>query len=165
MATNHGGSGQSLGRGAKMTRKDIVVEIPQDFHHEDTDDFENVKQENPTRLAAITRELDDLHHQVQAGEGQPMEAPYHIEHELQRLSISLCPSAPPEPLEDVLKQYTDTLWSAQKQTNFANTLMQDITIFNGSNATQLEDWLVDIETAADLSAESRTKLSKQSQKD
>ena len=36
--------------------------------------------------------------------------------------------------------------------------MQDITIFSGNNATQLEDCLVEIETAADLSAESRTKL-------
>ena len=52
----------------------------------------------------------------------------------------------------------DTLCSAKKQTNFTNTLIQDITIFNGNDATQLEDWLVDIETAADLSAESRTKL-------
>ena len=38
-----------------------------------------------------------------------------------------------------------------------NTLIQDITIFNGNDATQLEDWLVNIETAANLSAESRTK--------
>ena len=53
----------------------------------------------------------------------------------------------------------DILCSAQKQTNFTTTLIQDITIFNGNNAKQLEDWLVDIETAADLSAESRTKLS------
>ena len=36
--------------------------------------------------------------------------------------------------------------------------MQDIPIFNGNDATQLEDWLVDIETAANLSAESRRKL-------
>ena len=52
----------------------------------------------------------------------------------------------------------ETLYSAQKQTNFANTLIQDITIFNENEATKLEDWLVDIDTAADLSAESRTKL-------
>ena len=74
-----------------------------------------------------------------------------------RLFTSLCPSAPPEPLQDVLKQYTDILCSAEKQTNFTNTLIQDIPIFNGNNATQLEDWLVDIETAANLPAESRTK--------
>ena len=38
------------------------------------------------------------------------------------------------------------------------TLIQDIPTFNGSNLTQLEDWLVDIETAADLIDKSRTKL-------
>ena len=52
----------------------------------------------------------------------------------------------------------ETICSAQKQTNFMNTLIQDIPIFNGNDSTQLEDWLVDIETAADLTAESRTKL-------
>ena len=61
-------------------------------------------------------------------------------------------------LEDVLKQYMHTLCSAQKQTNFTNTLIQDITIFNGNDATQLGYWLVDIETGANLSAENRTKL-------
>ena len=58
----------------------------------------------------------------------------------------------------MLKQYMDTLCSAQKETNFMNTLIQDITSFNGNDSSQLEDWLVDIENAADLSAESRTKL-------
>ena len=140
-----------------MTRKDIDVDIPQDFHHEDTDNFENIEDENPTSLAAITRQLDDLHHQIQAGEGQPMEALHHIECKLQRLSIALHPLAPLEPLNHILKQYMDTLCSAQKQTNFANTLIQDVPIFNGNDSTQLEDWLVDIETAANLSAESRTK--------
>ena len=93
--------------------------------------------------------MDNLHHKVQAGEGQPAEALHCIECELHRLSIALHPSAPPEPLNDVLKQYTDTLCSAQKQTNFANTLIQNIPIFNGNDPTQLEDWLVDIETAAE----------------
>ena len=124
----------------------------------DTNDFESVEQENHTDLAAVTRELDDLHHRVQAGEGQPTEVLHHIEHKLQRLSIALPPSAPLESLNDVLKQYTDTLCSAQKQTNLTNTLIQDITIFNGNDSMQLEEWLVDIETAANLSAESRTKL-------
>ena len=102
--------------------------------------------------------MDDLCQHIQAGEGQPSEDLNCIEHKLQRLSISHCPSAPLEPLEDVLKQSIDTLCSAQNQTNFTNTLIQDITIFNGNDATQLEDWLVDIETAADLAAESRTTL-------
>ena len=52
----------------------------------------------------------------------------------------------------------ETLCSAQKQTTFTNTLIQDILTFNGSDLAQLEDWLTDIETAADLTNESRTKL-------
>ena len=95
---------------------------------------------------------------VQAGEGQPAEALHHIEHANSKdYQEHLCPSTPPEPLNDILRQYTDTLCSAQKQTNFTNTLIQDISIFNGNDSAQLEDWLVDIETATDLSAESRTK--------
>ena len=60
---------------------------------------------------------------------QPLEALNHIDHKLQRLSISLHQSAPPEPLEEVLKHYTDTLCSAQNQTNCATSLLQDILIF------------------------------------
>ena len=40
---------------------------------------ENVEEENHTNLAACTRELDDLCHRVQAGEGQPLETLHHIE--------------------------------------------------------------------------------------
>ena len=60
MPTHHGGSGQPLDRDATITRMGIDVDIPQDFHHDDTDNFENVAHENPTSLAAIARELDDL---------------------------------------------------------------------------------------------------------
>ena len=70
----------------------------------------------------------------------------------------LCPSAPSEPLDEVLQQYTETLCTAQKRTTFASTLLQDITIFNGNDSTQLEDWLINIETATDLTSESQTKL-------
>ena len=40
-----------------------------------------------------------------------------------------------------------------------NTLTQDIPTFNGSDSIQLEDWLIDIETTANLTDESRTILS------
>ena len=42
--------------------------------------------------------------------------------------------------------------------SFVNTLLQDITIFNGIDSSQLEDWLIDIETTANLTNKSRTKL-------
>ena len=64
----------------------------------------------------------------------------------------------------MLKHYTDTLCSAQKQTNFATSLLQDVLIFTGHDPTLLEDWLTDIETVADLTSESRTKLSEANQR-
>ena len=44
------------------------------------DNFGNVEQENHTNLATLAQELDDLHHRVLAGEGQPTEALHCIEH-------------------------------------------------------------------------------------
>ena len=87
-----------------------------------------------------------------------MEAIHCLECGLYRLLLTFQPSAPPEPQDEVLQQYTETVCSAQKQTTFANTLIQDIPTFNGSDSTQLEDWLIDIETTANLTDESRTKL-------
>ena len=95
---------------------------------------------------------------VDINETQPTEAISCLECKLNRLTLTLCPSAPLEPLDEVLQQYIETLCTAQKKTSFVNTLLQDITIFNGNNSSQLEDWLSNIETASDLTSESRTKL-------
>ena len=163
MATHHGGSGQPLDRDVDITREahkttDTDIENTQDFHPVETDHFEDLQHNSPMKLTALTRELDDLHHSVQAGKGQPKDTLNHIEHKLKRLSISLNPPAPTEPLGEVIRHYTNTLCSDQKQTNLTNSLLQDISVFNGHDTTQLEDWQVDIEIAADLTAESRTKL-------
>ena len=64
----------------------------------------------------------------------------------------------PQTLDEVLQKYMEILCSAQKQTTFANILIQDIPTFNGSDSTQLEDWLIDIVTAANLTDESRPRL-------
>ena len=156
MVTHHGGTGQLLDRDTTPHEQD--TDILSNYHHEDMDNFENVEHENHTTLKALTRDLDDLWHRVDTAKGQPMEAINHLECELHRLSLAFHFSAPLEPLHDVLQQYTETLCSAQKQTTFVNTLIQDIPTFNGSNSAQLEDWLMDIETAANLMDESRTKL-------
>ena len=108
MVTCHRGAGQPLDRDATLNGKDTDVTILHDYHHKDMNNFENVEQENHTNLATLTQELDDLHHRVQAGEGQPTETLHHIECKLQRLSIALCPSAPLEPLDNVLQQYMET---------------------------------------------------------
>ena len=44
------------------------------------------------------------------------------------------------------------------KTNFTNSLLQDTSIYTGHDTTLVEDWLVDIESAADLTSESRIKL-------
>ena len=67
---------------------------------------------------------------------------------------------PTEPFGEVVPQYMDTLCTAQKQTHLTNSLLQDIAIFNEHNSTKLEEWLMDIETPADLTSESGSKLAK-----
>ena len=69
MVTHHGGSGQPLDRVTDMLREeqpvmDTDVELQQDFHPEDTDQFENLEHNNPNRLHIITREIDDLHQRI-----------------------------------------------------------------------------------------------------
>ena len=91
-----------------------------------------------------------------------------IECELQNLSIALHPPPPPAPTEpfgEVMQQYTDTLCTTQKQSNLTNSLLQDMAVFNEHNSTKLEEWLTDIETAADLTNESRAELAKANQGD
>ena len=61
MATHHGGSGQHLERDINPHKiTDTEIEHVQEFHHVNTNDFEDSETNNPTRLTAITRELDDL---------------------------------------------------------------------------------------------------------
>ena len=155
MATHYRGTGQPSEMDPNPQTQDI--DIPNDYP-EHNDDFENTEHENHTWLKELTNELDHLWHKVEATKNQPTNAINHLECELHRLSLALCPSAPSEPLDEVLQQYTETLCTAQKKTTFTSTLLQDITIFNGNDSTQLEAWLLNIETATNLTNECRTKL-------
>ena len=67
---------------------------------------------------------------------------------------------PTEPFGEVIHQYTDTLCTTQKQMNLTNSLLQDIAVFNEYDSTKFEEWLMDIETTADLTNESQAKLAK-----
>ena len=58
----------------------------------------------------------------------------------------------------MLDKYTKTLCTAQKKTSLESSLLQDIPTLNGQDSSQLEDWLTDIETASELTGESRTKI-------
>ena len=85
-----------------------------------------------------------------------MDAINHLEQKLNQLAITLCP--PTEPIGEVLNKYTNTLCTAQKKTSLESSLLQDIPIVNGSDSSQLEDWLTDIETASELTDKGRTRL-------
>ena len=66
VATHHRGSGNPLDRDIVMNREYQTaihsdVEVTQDFHPIETDHFADLEHNNPARLTAITRELDDLH--------------------------------------------------------------------------------------------------------
>ena len=58
MATHHRGTGQPLERDPNPQEQDI--DIPNDYQHEDIDDFENLETENQTLLRDLTKELDHL---------------------------------------------------------------------------------------------------------
>ena len=129
------------------------------------DDFENIEHENHAWLRDLINVVDYLQHKVGANKTQPTEAISHLECKLNRSTLILHPSAPPEPLDEVLEQYTESLCTAQKKMSFVNILLQDITIFNSNNSSQLEDLLIEIETAADLTSKIRTKLAQAKSKD
>ena len=84
MATQHGDLGQPLDRDIDIAREahettDTDIKNTQDFYRGDTDHFEDLQHNNPTKLTALIREVDDLYQQVQAGEGQLTETLYCIE--------------------------------------------------------------------------------------
>ena len=46
----------------------------------------------------------------------------------------------------------------RRKTSLKSSLLQDITVLNGNDSSQLEDWLTDIESVSDLTGKTRTKL-------
>ena len=66
MATHNGGPGNLLDRdidptSENQTTADTNIADTQNFHPVETDHFKDLELNNPTKLAAITRELDNLH--------------------------------------------------------------------------------------------------------
>ena len=155
MATHYGGRGKLSEKDSDPQENDVTI---YDEYQEDINNFENVEPDLHERLRDLTHEIDHLWQKVEANESKPMDTISHLECKLNRLALTLCLFTLPEPIEEVLQQYTDTLCTTQKKTSFVNTLLQDIMIFNGNASSQLEDWFIDIETASDLTGESRTKL-------
>ena len=130
----------------------------QDNYQADINDLENIEPNHQAGLRDLTCKIKQLWQTIEANDNDLMDAISHLECKLNQLAILLCPPMPVEPIWDVLNRYTNTLCNAQRKTSFENSLLQDITILNRNDSSQLEDWLTDIETASDLTSERRTKL-------
>ena len=100
--------------------------------------------------------MEHLRQTIEDKDNDPRDAIHQLEQKLNQLILTLHP--PSEPIEEVLDKHTDTLCNAQKKTSLESSLLQDIPILNGQDSSQLEEWLTDIETATELTGESRTKL-------
>ena len=132
MATHYGGTGKPSEKDSDPQENDVAIHIE---YQGDINDFENVEPDHHERLRDLTHEIDHLWQKVQANESEPMDAIIHWECKLNRLALTLHPSALLESIEEVLQQCTDTLCTAQKKMSFVNTLLQDIAIFNGNNSS------------------------------
>ena len=132
---------------------DTSMEDPetQDLDNASQDDFqdENIVQNLLCKTECLKQAIEDR-------DNDPREAIQQLEQRLNRLTLTLCPSS--NPIEQVLDKYTKTLCTTQKKTSLESSLLQDILTLNGQDSSQLEDWLTDIETASELTGESRTKI-------
>ena len=125
----------------------------------DTQDIDNTSQDDlqdENIVQNLLHETECLRQAVETRDNDPREAIQQLEQRLNRLTLTLHCSN--DPIENVLDRYTKTLCTTQKKTSLESSLLQDIHTLNGQDSSQLEDWLIDIETASELTGESRTKL-------
>ena len=141
MATHFGGVGNTPMENPKTQDVDNVSE--------DESQDEDLIRQLLCKTAHLKQFLEDR-------DNEPREAIRDLEQRLNELTLTLhCPDTP---IENVLDRYTETLCTAQKKTSLESSLLQDIPILNGQDSSQLEDWLMDIGTASELTGKSRTKL-------
>ena len=141
MATRFGGIGNTPIENSRIQEPNNISE----GESQDEDPFKQVL----TETAYIKQFVEEKFN-------EPREAIHEIEQRLNDLTLALCHQN--TSIENVLDRYTETLCTAQKKTSLESSLLQDIPILNGQDSSQLEDWLMDIETASELTGEGRTKL-------
>ena len=125
----------------------------------ETQDVDNISEDDFQDEHIVQKLLHETEHLKQVIEDRnndTREAIHELEQRLNRLTLTLC--CLDVPIENMLDRYTKTLCSTQKKTSLESSLLQDIPTLNGQDSSQLEDWLMDIETASELTGESRTKL-------
>ena len=132
---------------------DAPVENPK---NQETDNVSEDESQDEDLIRQVLTETANIKQFVEEKYNEPREAIHEIEQRLNDLTLAL--RRQNTPIENVLDRYTETLCTAQKKTSLESSLLQDIPILNGQDSSQLEDWLMDIETASELTNKSRTKL-------
>ena len=99
--------------------------------------------------------MEWLRQTVEGKDTDPRDAIKHLEQKLNQLAITLCPST--EPIGEVLNKYTDTVQCSEENIS-RKLIVTSYSHIEWKYSSQLEDWLTDIETASELTGESRTKL-------
>ena len=125
----------------------------------ETQDVDNISEDDfqdENIIQKILHETGHLKQVIEDRNNDPREAIHELEQRLNRLTLTLCHLD--VPIENLFDRYTKTLCTTQKKTSLESSLLQDIPTLNGQDSSQLEDWLTDIETASELTGESRTKL-------
>ena len=141
MATHFGGVG------------DTSMENPE------TQDMDDVSEDTFQDVNIVHRLLyktECLKQVIEDRNNNPREAIHELEQRPNRLTLTLHCSD--DAIENMLDKHTKTLCTAQKKTPLESSLLQDIPTLNGQDSSQLEDWLTNIETASELTGESRTKI-------
>ena len=128
----------------------------EDPRTQETDNVSEGESQDEDLMRQVLTETANIQQFVEEKYHEPREAIHEIEQRLNDLTLAFCHQN--TPIENVLDRYTKTLCTVQKKTSLESTLLQDIPILNGQDSSQLKDWLTDIETASELTKESRTKL-------
>ena len=124
----------------------------------ETQDMDNVSDDfqDENIVQKLIWETEHLKWAIEDRDNDPREVIHELEQRLNRLTLTLHHSN--DPIENVLDKYTETLCTTQKKTSLESSLLQDMPILNGQVSSQPEDCLMDIETASELTGESRTKI-------
>ena len=120
------------------------------------DNISEDESQNDNLVRQLLHETADLRQMVEDQNIEPREAIHDLEQRISNLTLTLHHQN--TPIETVLDRYTETLCTAQKKPSLESSLLQDTPILNGQDSLQLEDWLMDIESASELTGEGRTKL-------
>ena len=113
MATHHRGIGKPLEKDSDPQEHDGTIH---NEYQAKICEFENVEPDHQAGLRDLTSQIEQLRQTVEANGNDPMDTIHHLKHKHNRLALTLHLSTTlSAPIEEVLHQYTNTLYTVQKK--------------------------------------------------